>query len=174
MVPGDAYGAPEPSVISRWRIMARRRELGSIASGIIGSFNSRNNDIDGYWGIGKIYNLVVTRESKTVSIDLKNKAISPTSNEFDAMLTFYHNMLTCLLEKHDIPLEWVTSVNISVEFEATYEDKYHYWRSALGNPCKLQCEILDDNGRIHNAYAYNNCRPHDPSRENQSSRAGNL
>jgi hypothetical protein len=166
--------SPAWGVISRWRIMARRRELGSIASGIIGSFNSRNNDIEGYWGIGKLYKLVALREKKTVLIDLKSRVMSPTSNEFDVMLTFYHNMLTRLLEKHKITLAWVTSVSISVEFESTYEDKYHYWRSALGNPCKLKCEILDDNGRKHNAYAYNNCRPHDPSRESQSSRVGNL
>jgi len=154
--------------------MARRKELGSIASGIIGSFNSRNNDIDGYWAIGKLYKLVSQLERKVVSIDLKSKLISPSSNEFNFMLTFYHNMLTRLLVKHDIPSKWITSVEISAEFEAEFESKHHYWRSALGNPCNLKCDILDDNGRHHIAYAYNNCRPHDPSRESQSSRAGNL
>ncbi|KPZ66992.1 MULTISPECIES: hypothetical protein [unclassified Shewanella] len=154
--------------------MARRRELGSIASGIIGSFNSRNNDIDGYWGIGKLYKLVAQLERKTVLIDLKGKAISPSSTEFDGMLTHYHNMLTRLLGKHDIPLAWITSVIITAEFETAYDHKHHYWRSALGNPCNIKCDILDDNNRHHIAYAYNNCMPHDQSKENQSSRVGNL
>ena len=154
--------------------MARRKELGSIASGIIGSFNSRNNDIDGYWAIGKLYKLVVQLERKVISIDLKSKIITPSSSEFNYMITFYHNMLTRLLVKHDIPSEWVISVKISAEFEAEFDSNHHYWRSALGKPCNLKCDILDDNGRHHIAYAYNNCRPHDPSREIQSSRAGNL
>ncbi|WNC67481.1 hypothetical protein RI845_13255 [Thalassotalea nanhaiensis] len=154
--------------------MARRKELGSIASGIIGSFNSRNNDIDGYWAIGKLYNLVVQHEIKAVFVDLRSKKITPLSNDFDLMISNYHNMLNRLLVKHNIPSEWVISVKISVAFEAEYENKHHYWRSALGNPCNLKCDILDDNGRHHVAYAYNNCMPHDPSRESQSSRVGNL
>ena len=38
-----------------WSIMTGRRELGSIASGLDGSFNRRNNDVGGSWGIGKLY-----------------------------------------------------------------------------------------------------------------------
>lgn len=32
--------------------MRRRSEIGSIASGMVHSFVSRNNDLGGYWGIG--------------------------------------------------------------------------------------------------------------------------
>lgn len=162
------------ALFRRWRVMGRRRELGSIASGIIGSFNSRNNDIDGYWGIGKLYKVVAQLERKIVSIDLSNKAMRPTSNEFGSMVTFYHNMLTRLLVKHGIPEKWVISANITVEFEATFVHEHHYWRSELGHPCNLKCYIYDDKGREHIAYAYNNCRPHEPSRESQSSRVGDL
>ena len=72
--------------------MGRRRELGSIASGIIGSFRSRNNDIDGYWGIGKLYLFVGHLKSKCVSIDLCSQQIAPYYPHFDLMTERYSKM----------------------------------------------------------------------------------
>jgi hypothetical protein len=38
--------------------MARRKELIGIANGILGSFKSRNNELDGYWSIGVLENFI--------------------------------------------------------------------------------------------------------------------
>ena len=150
--------------------MGRRRELVSIASGIIGSFRSRNNDVDGYWGIGKLYLFVDHLQSKCVSIDLCSQQIEPYYPDFDLMTKRYSNMFAGLLTIHAIPFEWVNSAYIYVEFEADYEERHHHWRSALGNPCNLVCEVIDDKGKSHVARAYTNCFPHDAKRESQSSK----
>ena len=150
--------------------MGRRRELGSIASGIIGSFRSRNNDIDGYWGIGKLYLFVDHLQSKCVSIDLCSQQIAPYYPHFDLMTERYSKMFKRLLVKRSIPFEWVSSAYVYVEFEVDYEDRHHNWRSALGNPCNLVCVVVDDNGKSHVARAYTNCFPHDAKRESRSTR----
>ncbi len=141
--------------------MGCRRELGSIASGIIGSFRSRNNDVDGYWGIGKLYLLVEHLQSKCVSINLCSQKIVPYSPHFDLMTERYSKMFKGLLIKRSIPLEWVSSAYVYVEFEADYEERHHNWRSAFGNPCNLVCVVVDDNGKSHVARAYTSCFPHD-------------
>ena len=41
-------------VKNRLSIMAKSKELKNIASGLYGSFISRNNDVRGYWGVGKL------------------------------------------------------------------------------------------------------------------------
>ncbi len=150
--------------------MGCRRELGSIASGIIGSFRSRNNDVDGYWGIGKLYLLVEHLQSKCVSINLCSQQIAPYSPHFDLMTERYSKMFKGLLIKRSIPLEWVSSAYVYVEFEADYEERHHNWRSAFGNPCNLVCVVVDDNGKSHVARAYTSCFPHDAKRESRSTR----
>ncbi len=93
-------------------IMANRKELGSIASGIAGSFNSRNNDVDGYWGIGKLYKFVDDKPNKVVFIELLGKSISPHTHELDSLLAFYHEKLLGYLKRRGIPKEWVKSATI--------------------------------------------------------------
>ncbi|UTM58926.1 hypothetical protein L4174_009475 [Photobacterium sp. CCB-ST2H9] len=154
--------------------MGRRRELGSIASGIIGSFCSRNNDVSGYWAIGKLYKYIEFLEPKHLSIDLQSKNIEPYSPSFDLMIAKYSEMLLKLLSKRDIPSEWVNAAHIRIEFEADYQHRHHHWRSALGKPCNLVCVLVDDKGKCHVARSYTNCFPHDPEREIKSTRSDNV
>jgi hypothetical protein len=154
--------------------MARRTELGAIASGLVGSFNSRNNDVDGYWGIGKLYKHVAAASEKVVSIELVARSITPETNEFDSLLAFYHQKLFRYLDARHIQMAWVRSALVTVTFEAEWKPKHHSWRSAFGKPCIVVCKITDDKGRHQVAVAYNNCRPHDPQIESRSSRASNF
>ena len=57
--------------------------LKSIGDGILSSFVSRNNDVYGYWGIGKLYNWMLASKSMTIKIDLLKNTIDPTNDEFD-------------------------------------------------------------------------------------------
>ncbi|MBM7035002.1 hypothetical protein [Vibrio ulleungensis] len=150
--------------------MANRRELGSLASGIVGSFNSRNNDVDGYWGIGKLYKFVEFAHEKVVELDLLASSTAPPTHEFDTMLAFYRDMLLNLLRKRSIPKGWVKSAKVVVRFEAKFQQEHHFFRSAIGQPCQVECYIVDDFGSRHIAYAYNYCRPHDPQVETRSCR----
>ncbi|NRB69947.1 MAG: hypothetical protein HRU48_21750 [Vibrio sp.] len=150
--------------------MASRRELGSIASGIIGSFCSRNNDVDGYWAVGKLYKHVVLLEPKVFSIDLLSQTIEPYDPCFELMVKQYFEMLQKLVAKRGLRPNWLRAVRVKIQFEVAYEHCHHHWRGALGNPCRMECIIEDDLGKRHIALSYANCYPHDPSKETRSSR----
>ena len=152
--------------------MAKRRELKNIACGIISSFNSRNNDVDGYWGIGKLYKFSISKSTDTVMMDLLNKTTSPQTGEFDLLLSHYYDMLLNQVSSRRLTMDWIVKATITVSFDQEYQKIHHYWGSAIGKPCICKCEIIDDNGRIHSGVIGNNCRPHDPKREQRSARAG--
>jgi len=153
--------------------MPRRNELGNIASGLIGSFSSRNNDVSGYWGIGKLFKLVESSSEKVVSIELVERTMAPDHSEFGSLLDQFNLKLKKHLAARNIDPSWVVSATITASFDVDFQD-HHKWRSALGKPYVLECDIEDDKGRHHKAYAYNNARPHDPKKEMRSSRADNF
>ncbi|WP_201917435.1 hypothetical protein [Aquimarina mytili] len=80
----------------------KRKLLKNIANGILGSFISRNNDVNGYWGIGKIYSLMIISESLEIEIDLIRKAISPSNDELNLLVSHYSDYLFDQLSKQEI------------------------------------------------------------------------
>ena len=154
--------------------MARRTNLGSVSSGLIGSFNSRNNDVGGYWGIGKLFSFADSVNVDTVSIELLNGAISPPTDHFSSLVVFYRAMLEARLKGLRISAAWVAKAVITVKFNQAFDPKYHYFRSALGTPYVCKCEITDDNGKVHSAAAGGICGPHSPAEESRSSRGQNF
>lgn len=149
--------------------MGHRTELICVTSGIINSFSSRNNDIDGYWGLGKLYKSLESEESKIVTIELITKVVTPDIDELKIMSLSYSEMLTKLVCNKKIPIQWIMSVTITSEFETKYQH-HHFWRRDLGKPCNLTCTIVDDMGNNYTAKAYVNCLPHNPHKELRSTR----
>ena len=119
---------------------ARRKELKNIAGGIVGSFISRNNDIDGYWGLGILYRFANQRQVDMIQLDLLNLTITSKVTNMDGLFG-------------------------TTKFNQEYEEKYHAWRSALGDPCLCTCEIKVNDGRVYSVTVGTNCWPHDPERE---------
>ena len=154
--------------------MVSRKELKNIGGGIIGSFNSRNNDVDGYWGIGKLYRFAILNDTDTVILDLINESISPNTTEFDSLIEFYRNMLISQLKVRHIPYDFLDKVEIIVRFEQQYQEKYHWWRSAFGKPCVCTCEITDERGSNRGVITGNNCQPHDSAMESRSTRVNDV
>ena len=151
-------------------MMARRKELKNIASGLIGSFNSRNNDVDGYWALGKLYRFANACNTDTVSIELISGWIKPQTDAFQSIVAVYRAMLTAQLRARGIPIEWVAEVIFTTKFNQAYQADYHR-RGSPGNPYICECEIIDDRARVHKAVAGNSCWPHDPKKERCSTRA---
>jgi hypothetical protein len=55
--------------------MAGRKQLKNLANGLLGTFVSRNNDINGYWGLGLLRLYAAQRSLQTVSIDLLSQGL---------------------------------------------------------------------------------------------------
>lgn len=151
--------------------MGRRKELGSIASGIAGSFSSRNNDDAGYWGIGKLCSFANKKGVECVVLDLLKNETIPKTRKFKKMLENYSLILKMQCDKRKIPIEWLSKVTITVCFNQDYERKLHYYRSTYGEPFVCIMRITDDLGRERFSRTGNWCAPHDPKIESCSARA---
>lgn len=150
--------------------MPRKAYLMNIASGLCGSFASRNNDMDGYWAIGKLRLLAEQNGQTTVSLDVLLSSMQPSSSEFTPILARYRRLLAKLADLSHIQLEEIMSACITLDFAPPPWPRVSYYKLQWGNQFILTVTI-NANGRAtgtvrHAGY----CRPHDPFRERRSSR----
>ena len=150
--------------------MPRRRELKGITINFAKLLSGRNNDYLGYWAVGQLSLLAQRNSVESITLDLltlSNSLDSPQTLEiFQQMKAELHR----LLEAQKIPCVWVKSVSVEFSFNQEYQEKYHYWRSALGKHYLVAVEIETDLGYINKALEGGNVNPHDPSKEHRSNR----
>lgn len=154
--------------------MARRRELKSIASGILGSFNSRNNDLFGYWGIGILCLHAKKIQTDAFILDLLNQTVSPFNEQALISMHHYRKMFIAALEKQKISLSWLKTALLTVDFNPEYVEKFHRFRSALGGRYSCSLELIDDLGKKHCVKFGGICWPHDAKRESRSTRVNDF
>jgi hypothetical protein len=148
--------------------MAQRRELKNIASGVLCSFISRNNDVGGYWGIGKLCLLAQDNATTSVKLDLLTKRVLPESEEFSKLLLGYHFFLGRHLAARNIPSSWVASAIIELDFAPEEQPEKQVPIITWGKLFKLSVSILDDINKKHVVSTYSYCAPHSSSKEHQS------
>lgn len=148
--------------------MARRRELKNIASGLLCSFISRNNDVDGYWGIGKLCLLALDSATTGAKLDLLSKTLLPESSEFSKLLHGYNAFLQRHLAARNIPDCWVASAIIELDFNPREQPEKQVPIITWGSLFKLTVTIVDDRCREHSVSSYSYCAPHNSRKEHQS------
>lgn len=144
--------------------------LTNIASGLCGSFASRNNDLDGYWAIGKLRTLAEQYGRTTVLLDVLASSIHPSSSEFAPVLARYRRLLENLADLSRVRLEGITAARITLDFAPSPWPRISYYEPQWGDQFTLTLTINAD-GRAagivrHAGY----CRPHDPTTERRSTR----
>jgi hypothetical protein len=72
--------------------MPSNARLTNIAGGLCGSFASRNNDLGGYWAIGKLRLLAEQHPQNTVALDVLGPSMLPPSSEFAPLLENYRRL----------------------------------------------------------------------------------
>jgi hypothetical protein len=148
--------------------MARRKELKNIASGLYGSFISRNNDVGGYWGIGKICLLAQQSGVQTVRLDLLAKSITPASSEFSKLVSGYNSILKKHLSAKGIPENWLVSASIELDFKPELPSGKYIPIATWGSLFKLVVCLADDMKKSHTVSGYSYCGPHNPRKESKS------
>jgi hypothetical protein len=143
-----------------------KKELLTIGDGLLNSFISRNNDVNGYWGIGKLLNLFI--ENGNVSIDLKERNITPNNSEFKEMIGAYSDRLTNMMKNRNISSSTIISAIITITVSLN-DDSKHY---SFEKPHKVNCEltIIDLVGKTYSISKSVWCREHDKKRELKSGR----
>ncbi len=144
--------------------MSRHNHLQHVADALSGSFNSRNNDVDGHWGLGLLCAFAGSHDQNSVMIDLMEHRITPVTERFNALIDTYQEMLYSLLEKQNMPVAWAKSVIISAQFNVPFNADYHQ-HYPKGEPALVSCEIIDEHGKKYAAQHGCYCAAHDPLNE---------
>lgn len=145
--------------------MGKKRLLKNIAYGILSSFLSRNNDVNGYWGIGKLYSIMVISKSLKIEIDLIKRTISPANNELNVLVSNYSDYLINELRIQNINRNYLSEAKIEI---VAYPN----------NPClplgriapnKMNCRITIIDNLNKNYIVEKNvwCREHNPKLESK-------
>lgn len=148
--------------------MSTRRELKSVAHALAGSFTSRDNDLDGYWGLG-----VLCAAAREVAIDLAARRMEPPLECGPVLIDRYTRFLEDQYRLRHIRPGWVKRVRLAVRFGvpiAISERPY----GVRGEGVEVVAAITDDLGRTYTARHASFCEPHDPARERRSARAPGL
>lgn len=154
--------------------MPRRSELNGVASDIIRSFVSRNNDVRGYWALGMLYVYAKEHSGNLLPIPLIPLELVPSMEPVAFVARNYGTKLRTMMENRKLPKSWLTSACITVQFESTTAKPQFFSTRANGRPFHCQIEIEDDLGRKHAAAVAGWCSPHDSNIERQSTRANDL
>jgi hypothetical protein len=144
--------------------MPRRREFRGAALGLLGAFMSRNNDVGGYWALGKLYKHAKAANAAEVRIDVLGSTIEPPSAEFANMLDYFRKQLARQLASRALSREWLIYAEIAVRFTGQ--------ASAVepGDVFECRVTLVDDLGRQHQARERGACWVHTPLIELKSTR----
>jgi len=150
--------------------MGSRRRFKHIAHGLFGSFISRNNDVDGFWGIGMLRKHAEEHRVREVQLDLMQRKITPTGFKFEKLVGEYGDRLNVYLDKNGSLHPLLTSALIQLNFEPDLREVKLVPRATWGDVFMLTVVLADDLGNEHGATGYGRCGVHDPKRELRSTR----
>jgi len=94
--------------------MAKRKLFKNIANGVLSSFVSRNNDVQGYWGIGKLYSLMINKDTYEIEIDLIKQNIAPSNSEFNDMIKYFSQQLFNQMFKQNLKRSFLKEAKIEL------------------------------------------------------------
>lgn len=151
--------------------MPRRSELNGVAADIVRSFASRNNDVCGYWALGKLYAFAKEHSNNSLPIPLVPSELASGNETVTFVARNYGNKLHALIQSRKLPESWLVSACITVQFESTTAKPQFFSLRADGRPFQCRIQIEDDLGRKHVAAVVGWCAPHDSNIETQSTRA---
>lgn len=153
--------------ISRTRIL-RRSKLRNIANGLLGTFVSRNNDIDGYWGLGMLRSFADSKGVQQVTIDLLETNTRP--HFIESCKQHYRVWLWEALAKQSISIESLSTAQIKVSFFSSFDSFPDLVKDTRGLPYECSVEIRVGTRTSSIATRLGVCAPIDPQVDMQSAR----
>lgn len=141
-----------------------------IASGIVASFCSRNNDVDGYWTLGVLYRLSVEAGTHLFELDLLSGVSSPAVPFSARWAAPYARYLAQQVRRKGLEACQVTGAIVSVTFCVPPTERQIIFRGTWGDPFVCRVVITDDLGKEHSQEYRGWCGIHDPKREHRSTR----
>ena len=135
----------------------KKRQMNSLAASLCGYLTSRNNDIAGYWGIGKLCEVARRERKRKFSFKIR-------PNE---MLQIYGYEIT----NSKIITEKLAKFELdSIEGRLSFFEDGRYPNGAQKYTCGIAIAITQDR-RTGLSMSHVECWPHDPLRERRRAAA---
>ncbi|MDB5791596.1 MAG: hypothetical protein JWQ80_1620 [Massilia sp.] len=139
--------------------MAIRKRMNHVAAGLLASFYSRCNDLEGFWALGMLYE-EVQAEPYRVELDLLARTATPTGHNAVLIAARYADFLRHALLKKNLRVEELTEATVTVQFKADIPRQYFqpHWIGDVFT-CTVRLRGSDDEA-IYTAHG--KCMPNDP------------
>jgi len=145
--------------------MPAKKRLTNIANGLCGSFISRNNDLNGYWAIGKLRSLADQHRQTTVVLDLLTSSAQPSSAQCSDVFERYCRLLATLAERSRIPFADITVARIVLDFAPPPWPRASYYKLQWGDQFTVTVTIEANGRAVGIAREAGYCRPHHRARK---------
>ena len=128
--------------------MTKRKLLHGIANSIAMSFISRNNDINGYWGIGVIYKNASELNTKRIELELISNTSKPDKLDSSFVIRNYKNFLQKQLEIHGFEDSKVIKATIELIFDCPLTEHETLMRKVFGEPVQCKVILIDEQNNL--------------------------
>lgn len=150
------------------------RALKGIADSIAISFSSRNNDLDGYWALGKLYREALAHRQQTIELCLlpdASLALAAFSVQRRLQIQWQARFYW-LLGRYRVRSP-IVAARVTISFKHAESAGNPRW-ACRGDPFCCVVEITSLSGREFSSCASGHCEPHNPRQEQRSARAGGI
>ena len=148
--------------------MARRKQLKGVAGNLAQWCLSKNFDYHGYWAVGKLYAYPEANNTSQFVITLVDNYVpnDGAGKKFSDAVMLMSEVFHRDLNSNRIPDWWVKDAQVIFQFNCEYQEKYHFWSSALGGkPAICLVIVSTDHGKTYTIETGCNVWVHNPKRE---------
>ena len=132
--------------------------MNHVAAGLLDSFYSRCNDLEGFWALGMLYAEVQTAPY-CVELDLLKQTARPGGQNAALLAMRYADFLRRALLKKNLHVEDLTEASVTLQFKANVP-LMHFQPHWIGDAftCTVKLRRLDDQVTF---MAHGKCMPND-------------
>jgi hypothetical protein len=94
--------------------MSRKGKIINVTNGVLNSFISRNNSINGYWGIGKICKYLITSNEGQMKIKLIPREDNFSEPEMGNMINYFSLLFYKNLAVSKVQSDIIKEVNFEI------------------------------------------------------------
>jgi hypothetical protein len=150
--------------------MAKLNTLNSVVYCLVHSFTSRNNDVKGYWALGKLFELALKNNSKKIEIDFLNRILNYPDFMFNGMIDHYRLFIETQMSTLGLHFELVTKAGINIVFEDNPPKLPLDLLILRGKPFSCVGTLIYEQNKCYTGTIAGYCAPHDPRLELRSTR----
>lgn len=136
--------------------MASMKRLRNIGAGLLSSFMSRNNSVEGWWALGLLYN---DAPEGAMCLDLLAWEAAPPGPAAESVARTYGDMLRRALLRERIDAAELAAATVEIRF-GTAPRPVHY--QATGEPFDCTVTLRTHDGQVATRQAHDRCTRHQP------------